>query len=205
MAAKEKMNAIQRALQTFRRKGGVIKTAQALHEGIHPGVLYRMRDEGLIENLGRGLYKLKDQPLHGDPDLLQVGARFPNAVVCLVSALSYHELTTQIPRSIHLAIKKGSHQPKVLSPPCSFFSVADKQFKAGIQTLDYQGVKMRIYDPEKTVVDCFKFRSRIGLDVAIEALKVWKEKRGKNVARLLEYARLCRVEKVLMPYLEALS
>lgn len=199
------MDAAQKALQTFRRKGGVMKTAQALDEGIHPGVLYRLRDEGFIESLGRGLYKLKDQPLHGDPDLLQVCARFPNAVVCLVSALYHHELTTQIPRSIHLAIKKGSHQPKVISPPCSFFSVAEEQFKAGIQTKDYQGVRMRVYDPEKTVVDCFKFRSRVGLDVAIEALKSWKEKRGKNIARLLEYARLCRVDKILMPYLEALS
>ena len=202
---KDKVMAASKALQIFKRRGGVLRTSQALREGIHPAVLYKLRDQGQIELIGRGVYKVAGLALQADPDLIQVASRFPNAIVCLVSALYFHELTTQIPRSINLAVKTGTHMPKVMSPPTTFFAMSDASFKIGVQAFDFQGVKIKVFDTEKTVVDCFKFRSRIGLDVAIEALKAWKQKRGKNISKLLGYARVCRIEKIMTPYLEALS
>ncbi len=202
---KERNLATSKAIQVFKKKGGILRTSQALKEGIHPTTLYDLRNQGKIETMGRGIYKLADISLQGDPDIIQVASRFPNAVICLVSALYIHELTTQIPRSVNLAIKEGTHQPRVSSPPTTFFVMSEKSFEIGIKEMDFHGVKVKIYDAEKTVVDCFKFRTRVGLDVAIDALKSWKEKRGKNITKLLEYARICRVEKIMTPYLEALS
>lgn len=195
----------QRVIELFEQHDGVLKTSQALKEGVHPATLYKLRDQGEIEALSRGLYKIKNLKLQTDQDYLQITKRFPAAIVCLVSALYIHELTTQIPRSIYLAIPQGTHQPKVATPACTFFIMSEETFRTGVEERKFQGVQLRIYDLEKTVVDCFKFRSRIGVDVAIEALKNWHERRQKKMSKLLEYAKICRVEKIMSPYLEALS
>ena len=199
--SKVKMTA-QKVIELFTRHDGVLKSAEAFNAGVHPATLYKLRDQGKIEALGRGLYKIKNLKLQTDEDYLQVSKRFPAAITCLVSALYIHELTTQIPRSIHLAIPKGTHQPNVAAPACTFFIMSEETFSAGVEERKFQGVHLRIYDAEKTVVDCFKFRSRIGVDVAVEALKNWHERRQKKISKLLHYAKICRVEKIMGPYLE---
>ena len=171
---------------------------------MHPRTLYALRDRGLLEPLARGLYRLADLPPLNEPDLVAVARKVPRGVVCLVSALVHHELTTQIPHAVHLALERGSERPRLEYPPLELYWFSAAAFRAGIQEIEFDGVPVRIYDPEKTIADCFKFRGRIGTDVALEALRVWSARRGRSIDRLLAYARVDRVERVIRPYLEAL-
>ena len=200
----EKMTAETKAIALFRKAGGMMRTAQAIKAGVHPVILYKLRDQGLIESLERGFYKLTDQSAGSDPQLAQVSLKYKNSVLCLTSALFIHELTTQIPRHVCFALPKGTHGPPA-NGDTHFIFLTDKQYKAGVEEKNISGIKFKVYDPEKTVVDCFKFRNKIGTDLAVEALKEWKKKRSKNLKKLLEYARICRVEKIMAPYIEALS
>jgi predicted transcriptional regulator of viral defense system len=171
---------------------------------VHPRTLYHLRARGLIEPLARGLYRLADLPPLGEPDLVTVARKVPRGVVCLISALAHHDLTTQIPHAVHLALERGTERPRLDYPPLEVYWFSAVAFRAGIQEVTLDRVPVRIYDAEKTVADCFKFRGRIGTDVALEALRLWTARRGRNVDRLLEYARIDRVERVIRPYLEAL-
>lgn len=173
--------------------------------GLNRKVLYRMRDEGFVEQLSRGLYRLKELPRLGSPDLVTVASRVPSGVVCLISALAHHDLTTQVPHEVQLALEKGSERPRIEYPPVRLFWFSGKAFREGIEVEKLDGVPVRIYDPEKTIADCFKFRHRLGMDVVLEALRFWREKRGRKTEALLAHARNCRVERIIRPYLEALQ
>jgi predicted transcriptional regulator of viral defense system len=131
-----------------------------------------------------------------------VGLRFPNAVICLVSALAYHDITTQIPHNISLAVPRGSRLPSLDHPPLLVHRFSDQAYRAGIEEHQIDGVSVKIYSPEKTLADCFKFRNKIGMDVVLEALKLYKARNTFNLVALLNYAKICRVEKVMRPYLE---
>jgi predicted transcriptional regulator of viral defense system len=201
----KKMKAEEKAVFYFKKARGLIRTSQAIEQGIRPEVLYKLRDRGVLESLGRGFFKLADQPVGADPQLIQLGMRHKNAVLCLISALFIHKLTTQIPRQVYIALPKGSHPPKSAKGRAHFFILSPEHFKLGIQEIEIDGLKLKVYDPEKTIVDCFKFRNKIGMDLAIEALKEWKKGRSRRLSRLLAYAKACRVEKVMAPYLEAMT
>lgn len=188
----------------FRQHGGTLRTKEALAAGVHPRTLYALRDAGVLERLSRGLYRLADSPPLANPDLVTVSLRAPDAVICLISALAYYELTTQIPHQVYVAILRGARPPRFDHPPLRIFSFGDKAFSAGIETHSVDGVSVRIYSPEKTLVDCFKYRSRIGLDTAIEAIRLYKERRRMNIDAIVRYARLCRVARAMQPYLEAI-
>jgi predicted transcriptional regulator of viral defense system len=181
-----------------------MKTQEALRAGIHPRILYAMRDEGLIVNLSRGLFRRADLPPLGNPDLVAVAGRVPQGVVCLISALAFHELTTQIPHEVYLALERGARPPRITYPPIRIFWFKGAAFHTGIETRQVDGVPVRVYGPEKTLADCFKYRNRIGLDVALEALRLYVRRKGMDLDRFLHFARTCRVERVLRPYLEAL-
>ncbi len=155
--------------------------------------------------MGRGYFKLTDQTVQADPQLLLLGTKHKNAVLCLISALFIHRLTTQIPRQAYIALPKGSHPPKTSKQKVQFFIMNADHYMLGIQEIEIDKQKLKVYDPEKTIVDCFKFRNKIGVDLAIEALKEWKKTRGKNLRTLLSYAKTCRVEKIISPYLEAMT
>lgn len=193
-----------RALALFRAAPGGLRTTEALRRGVHPRTLYALRDRGLIEPLARGLYRLADLPPLDEPDLVAVARRVPQGVVCLTSALAYHDLTTQIPHAVHLALERGSERPRLVYPPLEVYWFSAPSFRAGVETIMIDGVPVRLYNAEKTVADCFKFRGRIGTDVALEALRLWAARRGRSVDRLLDYARIDRVDRVIRPYLEAL-
>src|SRR5713101_1847042 len=158
----------EREKRAFSRSGGLLRTAAALRAGIHPRTLYDMRDEGVVEQLSRGLYRLADLPALSNPDLVTVALKIPAGVVCLISALAYHEITTQVPHEVHVALPRGSKPPRVSYPPLRIFTYSHDSFSAGVETHKLDGVLVRIFDPEKTVADCFKFRHKIGLDVALE-------------------------------------
>jgi predicted transcriptional regulator of viral defense system len=194
---------VQEATDLFRQHHGLLRTRTLLRAGVHPRTLYALRDAGDIELLSRGLYRLtKAKPLT-HPDLVTVATRVPQAVVCLISALSYHELTTQVPHAVHIAIPRGAEPPRLDYPPVEVVRVSKPAFSAGIETHHLDGIPVRIYSAEKTLADCFKFRNRIGLDVCLEALKLYRERKKVRVDDLLRFARICRVERIMRPYLEA--
>jgi len=191
-------------LKIFRLHGGTLRTSQALRLGIHPRALYRLRDEGQILELSRGVYQLAKMAQSNHSELAAVAARVPDGVICLISALVYHELTTQIAHEVYLALPRGKETPRIDYPPVRAFHFSENTISSGVETHKISGVEVKIFTAEKTVADCFKFRNRIGLDVALEALKMCLSRNGSR-AKILEYARLCRVEKVIYPYLEAID
>lgn len=193
----------KQARQVFRRHGGILRTREALAAGIHPRTLYTMRDRGEVEMMARGVYRLADMPPLADPDLATVAKRVPTAVVCLISALAFHQLTTQIPHEVHVAIKRSAGTPVLAHPPLRVYRFSDAAFGAGIEARTVDDVPVRVYSAEKTLADCFKYRNRIGLDVVLGALRAYREQRKKDFQQVLDYARICRVEKVMRPYLEA--
>jgi len=192
------------AQKVFRRHGGVLRMSEALKTNIHRRMLYSMLEAGIIEKLGRGLYRLADLPPLGNPDLVSVSLKIPNGVICLISALSYYEITTQVPHEVYVALDRGSEAPRLAHPPIRIFWFSGQAFTHGTQTYKIDGVPVRIYSPEKTIADCFKYRNKIGLDTAIEALKLCRQKKHFKSEEVMRFARVCRVEKVMRPYLEAL-
>ena len=194
---------LTKAKDLFNRRGGILRTSEALAAGLHPRTLYLLRDRGELECLSRGVYRLSALPPLSEPDLTTVARRVPRSVVCLVSALAFHDLTTEIPHAVHLAMPRAARVPKLTFPPLRVFHFAQETFASGIETHFIDGVAVRIYSPEKTLADCFKFRNKIGLDIALEALRAYCNRRGARLQVVLDFARLCRVEKVVRPYLEA--
>ena len=195
---------IGKARELFRRQGGVLRTRDALRLGIHPRTLYEMREEGNLEQLSRGLYRLSNLPKLGNPDLVAISLKIPQGTICLISALAFHNLTTQVPHQVYVALPRGAEPPRVSFPPIRVFWFTEPAFKEGIAVHKLDGVPVRIYSPEKTVADCFKYRNKIGLDTAVEALKLYRERRKVKIDELLQYATVCRVQKIIRPYLEAL-
>jgi predicted transcriptional regulator of viral defense system len=189
--------------EIFRACGGQLRMSEAIERGISRYMLYMLRDKGVIEQVSRGVYRLADLPPISNPDLVTVGLRFPNAVICLVSALAYHEITTQIPHTVSVAVPRESRQPSLDYPPLSVHRFSEQAFRSGIEEHQIDGVPVKIYSLEKTLADCFKFRNKIGMDVVLEALKLYKSRKQFNLDDLLKYAKICRVEKVMYPYLEA--
>jgi predicted transcriptional regulator of viral defense system len=190
-------------MEIIRGLGGIVRTSEALRAGIHPRTLYDLRDSGELERMSRGVYRLAGLPLLTDPDLATVAKRIPQGVVCLISALTVHDLTTQIPHAIHIAIRRGARYPVLDHPPLRVFLFSPAAFGAGIEERTVDGVAVRVYSAEKTLADCFKFRHRLGLDVAVEALRMYRRRRGANLQDVYEFARVCRVARVIRPYLEA--
>lgn len=187
----------------FRSCGGQLRMSEAIECGITRYMLYSLRDKGVIEQVSRGVYRLVELPPISNPDLVTVSLRFPNAIICLISALAYHEITTQIPHSVSVAVPRDSRQPSLDYPPLFVHRFSNQAYLAGFEEHQIDGISVKIYNPEKTLADCFKFRNKIGMDVVLEALKLYRTRKKFNHERLLKYARICRVEKVMRPYLEA--
>jgi predicted transcriptional regulator of viral defense system len=192
------------AIEIFRRAGGQLRMIDAINHGINRYMLYSLRDRKIIEQVSRGIYRLADLPPISNPDFVTVSLRFPKAVICLVSALAYHEITTQIPHTVSIAVPRNSRLPSLEYPPLAVSTFSKREYDAGIVEHRIDGVTVKIYSPEKTIADCFKFRNKIGMDIAIEALKLYRSKKISDANSILKYAKICRVENVMRPYLEAL-
>lgn len=195
----------QSAISVFRASDGFLRMADAVKSGISRKTLYAMYDAGVIERLSRGVYRLTSLPGLAAPDLITVAARAPNAVICLISALAFHELTTQIPPAVDIAVVRGSEAPRIDYPPVNVYWFSGRAFSEGITAPVVDGKKLRVYAPEKTITDVFKYRNKLGIDVALEALRAWRERRTSRIETLLQYARICRVERIILPYLEAMA
>jgi len=192
----------EQAMKLISARGGTIRTGEALAVGIHPRTLYGLRDDGRLEQLARGLYRLAGLPPLGDPDLALVAGRIPQGVICLISALAIHELTVQIPHEVHLAIPRSARYPVCGNVPLAVYRFAPASFGAGVVEHDIGGATVRVFDAEKTIADSFKYRNKIGLDIALEAIAAYRKRRGASLQRVLEYARINRVHNQIRPYLE---
>jgi predicted transcriptional regulator of viral defense system len=190
-------------IEIFHRNGGQLRMSEAIEHGITRYMLYSLRDKGVIEQMSRGIYRLVELPPISDPDLVTVSLRFPSAVICLISALAFHEITTQIPHAVSVAVQRKSRIPSLDYPPLQAHRFSDRAYDSGIEEHLMDGVSVKIYCPEKTLADCFKFRNKIGMDVTLEALKLYRERKKFKPVELHDYAKICRVAMVMRPYLEA--
>ncbi len=198
------MQNIEKAREIFKQNHGLLRTVEAIHLGIHPRTLYQMRDQGLLEQLAKGIYRLIEIPDFSEPDLVLVSKKIPHGIICLISALAYYEITTQIPHFVYIAIPSKSRQSNLDYPPIRYFRYSEKVYNSGIETLLIGGYPVKIFNIEKTLADCIKFRNKIGMDIVIEALKMYWQRRNTNIDRLYDYARLNRVEKILQPIMETI-
>jgi predicted transcriptional regulator of viral defense system len=194
----------ERARQMFTESSGILRWSEAIEKGIHPQTLSRMVRDGILERMERGIYRLKEGELHGGEDLVAVSKLVPKGVMCLLTALVQFDMTSQIPRKVYVALPKGAWKPELEYPQLEIFRMSGKAYESGVIWQDIEGERVPFYNREKTVADCFKFRGRIGEDIAIEALKEYLRKSNRNMNELLQYAAINRVEDVMSPYLRAL-
>lgn len=181
-----------------------LRSCELEEAGANRALLGRMVSRGEIEKVGTGVYALPGREISEHENLIEVAVRAPKSVFCLLTALSIHEVTTQMPREIWVALEEGDRIPKFTYPPTKKLKFSSSSFQYGIETKSFEGREVRVYSVSKTVADCFKFRNRIGVDVAIEAMKDSLRKRLVTFSSLLEASRVNSVEKVITPYLEAM-
>jgi predicted transcriptional regulator of viral defense system len=200
----ETTDRIERARMIFKRHGGTMRTGEAIAAGVHPETLYAMRDTGLLDKLARGVYRLIDAPDLGSPDLVTVTLKIPKGIICMISALAYHQMTSEIPHAVDVALVRGSEPPRIDYPPVHVYWSVTHIFDCGVEEHNVDQRMIRIYSPEKTLVDCFRHRNKMGMDVAIEALRLYRERKRMKPALIMEYARICRAEGMIRPYLESM-
>ena len=183
---------------------GVIRAAEAKDHGIAWVYLKRAADRGDLTRLGRGFYAHPEYSPSRHASLQEAARRYPSATICLLSALSFHELTTQNPFEVWLMVGKSAWKPTIQYPPIRIVRASGEALVEGVETHQVDGVNVRVTSPAKTIADCFKYRSKIGVDVAVEALKDAWQQRKVTMDDLHRYATIDRVAKVMQPYLESL-
>ena len=184
---------------------GLIRPRDLTERGLPTVALTRLVRQGQLQRVGRGLYALPDRPVSEHNALAEVARKHPQAIVCLLSALRFHDLTTQSPFEVWLAIPNKARAPKMDYPPLRIVRFSGAALTRGVEDHVIDGVPVRVTSVARTVADCFKFRNKIGLDVALEALQeAWRAKRA-NMDEFWRYATLCRVANVMRPYMESLS
>ncbi|WP_404993612.1 type IV toxin-antitoxin system AbiEi family antitoxin domain-containing protein [Cupriavidus pauculus] len=194
----------QRALDLARQQG-LLRTSDLHAIGAPRVVLTRLIAAGQLDRVGRGLYRLPNHPASEHESLVVLAAKVPQAVFCLLTALQFHGLTTQLPHQVWIAMPRGSHAPRIDWPPIRMVQMTGDAHAAGVEEHLRDGVMLRVYSAAKTVVDCFKHRNKIGLDVAMEALKdAWKARKA-SADDLWRYAKVCRVANVMLPYMEMVA
>lgn len=199
------MDSAAEKLIDLARSRGLIRPCDLLPLGIPRIALTRAVRRGQLERLGRGLYGLPGREISAHGSLAEVARRVPKGVVCLLSALRFHGLTTQAPFAVWLAIENKAVAPRFDYPPLRIVRFSGVAFTEGVEEHVVDGVTVRVTGVAKTVADCFKYRNKIGLDVALEALReAWRERRMSS-DDLWRYAKVCRVANVMRPYLDSLA
>jgi predicted transcriptional regulator of viral defense system len=199
-----KVISTQRILDLARQKG-MLRPADLQEVGAARMMLTRMTASGQLEKVGRGLYRLPGTNASEHETLTSVAARVPQAVFCLLTALQFHGLTTQLPRRVWVAMPRGSHAPKLDYPPLKMVQFSGEAYTEGVEVFERDKVPLRVYGVAKTVADCFKHRNKIGLDVALEALRDARSQKKVSADDLWRFAKICRVANVMRPYLEAIE
>jgi predicted transcriptional regulator of viral defense system len=197
-------NRDSQALQVIRRLG-ILRAADLEAHGIPRSEIYRLVRKGLVERQARGIYSASKHPVTAEHTLAQVAKQVPGGVFCLLTALRFHELTTQAPAEVWLALPEKARKPKLAHPRLRVTRFSGPALTEGIETLRVEGVEVRVYSAAKTVADCFKYRNKVGIDLAVEALRDFSHRHRGGATELARYARICRVSRVMQPYLDAIA
>ena len=199
MSTKEK-----KFIEFLKKKGGMVSYKEIIKAGFNKAFLKDNLNSGRIQKVDRALYRLSDDFTLLNPDLVAVSIKVKKGVVCLISALAFHEATTEIPHRINIAIPRGAWANKINYPPVKFYHFASKAWEAGVEKHEIEEYQIKVYSLAKTVADCFKFRNKIGIDVAREALKTAITEKGVQPKEIMKYAEICRVDNIIKPILEAM-
>lgn len=194
---------VQHATSLLKKQAGPLRLSELLALGIHPETVQALKAEGILQPLSRGLYQLGDAEPLGEPDLVVVARRVPGSVFCLLTALAFHDLTTQNPHEVHVALKRGRRRPRIEHPPLRVFWWGGEALSKGVDRHAKDGTELLITSPERSIADAFRYRKEFGLDLAIEALRAWRERRGARPDKLMSAAKAVRAERLIRPYLEA--
>lgn len=185
-------------------KRQILRSKDASALGVPRNYLSRLVQQGLLKRIGRGIYAAPSSPFSEHSSLMQVAYRVPSGVICLLSSLQLHRLATQAPNQVWIAIDVKAWMPRILSPKTRFVRMSGPALQFGVKKYRVRGGILRAFTPAKTVADCFKFRNKIGLDVALEALKECRRLRKASMDEISAAAKICRVANVMRPYLESL-
>ncbi|KQC14199.1 MAG: hypothetical protein APR63_14895 [Desulfuromonas sp. SDB] len=194
----------QKILDFFHKQGGISRYSSIRKAGFHPDILKFLEKEKKVEKIARGLYKLSDTELGAYPDFVLTSLQASQGVICLISALYFYEVTTEIPRFVNIAIPAGSRANKISYPPVKYYRFSYKAWESGIEEYESDGYKMKIYSLPKTIADCFKFRNKISPNVCMEAIKTAVQEKRIKPKDIMHYAKICRVDRVIKPILETL-
>jgi predicted transcriptional regulator of viral defense system len=192
----------ERLMELF-ESSPVLKATAIVEHGVDRKTIQRMVQTGEIQRIGRGLYRLSDHAVGSYHSFVEAQMLVESGVVCLLSALFFHEMGTQTPRSVWLAVPRPSRIPNTADQPLRIVTISEPAFSAGIERHEIEGVTVKVYSPAKTIADCFKYRNKLGIDVAIEALREAVRWKKASPDELLRFAEVCRVRTVMMPYLES--
>lgn len=183
---------------------GALRVSDLRARGIHPEALRRLVRRGLVERLGPDLYRAAEAPITENHGLVLAAQTVPRGVVCLLSALRFHWLTTELPSEVWMALDRRAAKPRAPYPRLQIVRFSGPALTEGVETHLLEGVAVHVYGPAKTVVDCFKYRHKLGVNVAVEALRDYLARPNRDIEELLRLARACRMANVMQPYLEAL-
>ena len=192
-------------LRQVLRRLGIVRAADLEAHGIPRGQIYRLLRKGLVERQARGIYIASKHPITAEHTLAQVAKRVPGGVFCLLTALRFHELTTQAPAEVWIALAEKARKPKLDYPRLRVARFSGPALTEGIERHRLEGVEVRVYSAAKTVADCFKYRNKIGIDVAVEALRDFSRRHRGGATELARCARICRVTRVMQSYLDAIA
>lgn len=197
-------DAERRALQVIHRLG-VVRAADLKAHGIPRGRVYQLLRKGQVVRQSRGVYTAANHPYTAEHALAQVAKRVPSGVICLLTALRFHGLTTQSPAEVWIALPEKARKPRLDYPRLRVTRFSGPALIEGVEIHRIEGVEVRVYSAAKTVADCFKYRNKVGIDVAVEALRDFSRRHRGGATELARFARICRVTRVMQPYLDAIA
>lgn len=186
------------------KKKRIVRAGEVVAAGIPANYLTRLVGRGQLQKIGRGIYAAVTLPASENISLLEVSRKAPNAVICLLSSLKFYEIGTQVPHEVWIAIDVKAWPPRIDTPAVHIVRFSGAALSYGIEKKRIDGMVIRIFNPAKTVADCFKFRNKIGMDVALEALRDCYRQKKASIDEIWEAAKVCRVANVMRPYLESL-
>lgn len=191
-------------IQFLKQKGGMASFSEFNESGFNKALIKVCLESNDIGKLDRGLYVLSKGMSPSNPDFVAISIKVPKGTICLLSALAFHEATDEIPKYVDVAIPRGTYESKIKYPPVKYYRFALNTWKAGIEKHEIDGHAVKIYSLAKTISDCFKFRNQIGMNVAREALKIAITEKKVKPNDIMKYAKICRVDKIIKPILEAI-
>lgn len=201
MAASSALTQRARAIERL-RAGGLVRLRELVSDGISPETIARLVREGVAVRQARGVYQAADAPIDARHMLAEAAALAPKAVICLTSALQFHDLTLQRPSAVWMAIDRAGWKPTALYPPMRFVRYSRPLLSEGVERHQIEGVPVAVFNAAKSIVDCFRYRNKLGLDLALEGLREGFQRRRFNIDQLTQYATHARVWSVMRPYVE---